>query len=92
MYFSACVALTNVQVRDHLLRATDGVRYRDYLRRLNHIDTTGINRRRESNRCARERRQTRLATEVPPANIDESDDGRANSDIDDELTQLSTKY
>ncbi|KAL4130024.1 hypothetical protein PRIC2_006030 [Phytophthora ramorum] len=74
MYFRACVALTNVQVRSDPLRAADGEHYRDYLRHLNHIGTTGLARRRESNRRARERRQLRLAAEVPPVNSEDNNE------------------
>ncbi|KAG6618479.1 succinyl-CoA:3-ketoacid coenzyme A transferase [Phytophthora cinnamomi] len=70
MYFRACVALTNVQVRAYPLGAEDGEHYRDYLRRLSYIGTTQLARRRDTNRRARERRQLRLAMEVPPVNSD----------------------
>ncbi|KAG6610376.1 succinyl-CoA:3-ketoacid coenzyme A transferase [Phytophthora cinnamomi] len=86
MYFRACVALTNVQVRAHRLRADDGENYKNYLRSLIHIGTTRLNKRHESNRHARERRLLRLAIEVPP--VDEGD----SSGSDDLMTQYSTAY
>ncbi|KAE9233115.1 hypothetical protein PF004_g9736 [Phytophthora fragariae] len=73
MYFRACVALTNVQVRVRPLRADDGEQYKDYLRRLNHIGTARRERRRESNQRAHAKRELQLATEVPPVPEDESD-------------------
>ncbi|KAJ8521035.1 hypothetical protein ON010_g17869 [Phytophthora cinnamomi] len=79
-------SLTNVQVRAHPLRADDGENYKNYLRRLIHIGTTRLNKRREANRRTRERRLLRLAMEVPA--VDEGN----SSGSDDLMTQYSTAY
>ncbi|KAJ8577028.1 hypothetical protein ON010_g2179 [Phytophthora cinnamomi] len=74
VFFRACVALTNVHVRDHPLRAEDGEHYRDYLRSLNSIGTERRARRLEANRRSRRRRQLRLETAEAVVDSDVSSD------------------
>jgi len=85
MYFRACVALTNMQVRAHPLCADDGEHYLNDPRRLNHIGTTRLQNKREANRRARERRLLRLATEVPPGEV-----GTGKSPVVDSLLTYSS--
>jgi hypothetical protein len=77
-FFRACLALTDLHVRDHPLRAEDGERYRDYLRRLTTIGAERRERRLEANRRARRRRELRLEV--------------AAADDDSDSTVMSNEY
>ena len=55
--FRLTVALTNVHIRWHPLRDSDGKTYERYLKRLNDIALTGINKRKRAQASYRKRRK-----------------------------------